>query len=128
MVKIGMGAEELNGFLDRGSEFRGELRFHNSFRIDGQIKGRVVSEKTLIVGETGEVEADIECGIVSIQGRVKGHILGREKIELLAGSRVYGTLVSPKLVIEEGAFFQGDCDTGTEESKVAKPTFLKAAQ
>ena len=37
---------------------------------------------------------------------------GRQRIELLAGSRVQATLVSPRLVIEEGAFFQGQCDMG----------------
>jgi len=35
---------------------------------------------------------------------------GRQRIELLAGSKVQATLVSPKLVIEDGAFFQGDCE------------------
>jgi cytoskeletal protein CcmA (bactofilin family) len=35
---------------------------------------------------------------------------GRERIELLAGSRVQATLVSPKLLIEDGAFFQGQCE------------------
>jgi cytoskeletal protein CcmA (bactofilin family) len=40
---------------------------------------------------------------------VTGHVIGRQRIELLAGARVTGTLVSPKLVIEDGAFFSGDC-------------------
>ena len=61
------------------------------------------------------MEADIDCGVVSIQGTVHGHIQGREKIELLAGSRVRGTLVSPRLVIEDGAFFQGECETVSPE-------------
>jgi cytoskeletal protein CcmA (bactofilin family) len=127
-MKMGLGAEELNGFLDRGTEFRGELRFRNSFRIDGQVKGKIVSENTLIVGESGDVEADIDCGVVSIRGRVQGHVHGREKVELLAGSRVAGTLVSPRLVIEEGAFFQGECDTVADESRPKPVTPLKPAR
>jgi cytoskeletal protein CcmA (bactofilin family) len=111
MIKIkGLTAEDLNGFMDEGTEFHGELRFRNTFRIDGVLKGRVVSENTLIVGESGEVHADIECGVVSIRGTVTGKVHGRERIELLAGSKVQATLVSPRLVIEEGAFFQGDCE------------------
>jgi cytoskeletal protein CcmA (bactofilin family) len=111
MIKIkGLTAEDLNGFMDVGTEFHGELRFRNTFRIDGKLKGRIVSENTLIVGESGEVDAEIECGVVSIRGTVSGRIQGRERIELLAGSKVQATLVSPRLVIEEGAFFQGDCE------------------
>jgi cytoskeletal protein CcmA (bactofilin family) len=58
------------------------------------------------------VEADIDCGVVSIRGSVTGRVCGRQRVELLAGARVQGTLVSPRLVIEEGAIFSGDCDMG----------------
>ena len=113
MLKLkGAVSEDLNGFMDQGTEFAGELRFRDTFRVDGRLKGRIVSDNTLIVGESGSVEADIDCGVVSIRGSVVGHVSARERIELLAGARVQGTLVSPRLVIEEGAFFQGDCDMG----------------
>jgi cytoskeletal protein CcmA (bactofilin family) len=111
MIKIrGSVPDDLNGFMDQGTKLHGELRFRDSFRIDGELKGRIVSENTLIVGETGNVDADIECAVVSIRGTLTGRVQARERIELLAGSRVQATLVSPRLVIEEGAFFQGDCD------------------
>jgi cytoskeletal protein CcmA (bactofilin family) len=112
MIKLkGLAAaEDLNGFMDEGTEFLGELRFRDTFRVDGRVRGRIVSENTLVVGETGRVEAEVDCGIVSIRGRVNGRIQGRLRIELLAGARVTGTLISPKLVIEDGAFFQGDCE------------------
>jgi cytoskeletal protein CcmA (bactofilin family) len=103
-------AEGLNGFMDEGTEFLGELRFRDTLRIDGHLKGKIVSDNTLIVGESGHVEADIDCGVVSIRGTVLGRVHGRQRIELLAGSKVQATLVSPKLVIEDGAFFQGDCE------------------
>jgi cytoskeletal protein CcmA (bactofilin family) len=106
----GIVGEELNGFLDQGSELSGELRFRDSFRVDGRVRGKIVSDHTLIVGESGRVEADIDCGVVSIRGFVVGHVHGRQRIELLAGARVQGTLVAPTLVIEDGASFQGDCD------------------
>ena len=107
------GAEELNGFMDEGTEFIGELRFQNTFRIDGRLKGKVLSEHTLIIGESGQVEAEIECAVVSIKGQVSGRVHARQRIELLSGARVQATLVSPRLVIEEGAVFQGQCDMGS---------------
>jgi len=115
MIKIkGLGgAEELNGFMDEGTEFIGELRFRDTFRIDGKLKGKVVSEHTLIVGESGQVEAEIDCAVISIKGTLSGRVHARQRIELLAGARVQATLVSPRLVIEEGAVFQGQCDMGS---------------
>jgi cytoskeletal protein CcmA (bactofilin family) len=122
MLKIkGLSAEELNGFMDQGTEFEGELRFKDTFRIDGSLKGRIVSDNTLIVGESGRVDADIECAVVSIRGTVTGRVHGRERIELLAGSRVQATLISPKLLIEDGAFFQGQCDMGEKAPVTTVP-------
>ena len=33
-------SEDLNGFLDEGTELQGELRFRDTFRVDGKVKGR----------------------------------------------------------------------------------------
>jgi cytoskeletal protein CcmA (bactofilin family) len=123
MLKLrGFAAEDLNGFLDEGTEVNGELRFRDALRVDGRVKGRVVSDNTLIIGETGQVDADIDCGVVSIRGRVSGQVHGRQRIELLAGCRVEATLVTPKLVIEDGAFFHGECRMGgPPEAPRARP-------
>jgi len=131
MVSIkGLGGENLNGFMDQGTEVIGELRFRETFRVDGRVKGKIVSEKTVIIGETAQIEADIDCGVVSIRGTVTGSIQGRERIELLAGSRVYGRLSSPRLMIEEGAFFQGECDmrSATKGAVVNLPGSGRAAE
>ena len=125
----GLTVEDLNGFMDVGTEFVGELRFRDTFRIDGRLRGKVVSENTLIVGESGQVDAEIDCGVVSIRGSVSGKIHARQRIELLAGCKVHGTLVAPKVVIEEGAFFEGNCDmsSATKRAVIALPQPIRAA-
>ena len=130
MIKIrGSAPDELNGFMDQGTQFHGELRFRDSFRIDGELKGRIVSDNTLIVGETGKVDADVECAVVSIRGTLSGRVQAKDRIELLAGSRVQATLVSPRLVIEEGAFFQGECDMSPAgEGRKGPEETLRAAE
>ena len=122
MIKIkGFSAEDLNGFLDEGTEFSGELRFRDVLRVDGRVRGKIVSDNTLIIGETGQVDAEIDCRVVSIRGRVAGQVHGRDRIELLAGCRVEATLVTPKLVIEDGAFFHGDCRMGGPPERPREP-------
>jgi cytoskeletal protein CcmA (bactofilin family) len=123
MLKVkGFATDELNGFLDEGTEVSGEIRFRNMLRVDGLVRGRIVSEHTLIVGETGDVEAEIDCGTASIRGKVKGNIRCKNKIELLSGADVRASLNAPALSIEEGALFQGDC----EMKKVAVDTKAEA--
>jgi cytoskeletal protein CcmA (bactofilin family) len=128
MVKVkGQGADGLNGFMDVGTEFVGELRFRDTFRVDGRVQGKIVSDNTLIVGESGQIDAEIDGGTVSIRGTVSGRVHGRQKIELLAGAKVQGTLVSPKLVIEEGAFFEGTCDMNAAAKRAVLPMPARAA-
>ncbi len=102
---------DLTGFLDKDTQIEGELSFKGSFRIDGVFKGKINSESTLIVGENGKVEADINIGFIIINGEVKGNIQAREKVEINASGRVIGTVTAPTLVVEEGAYLESSCQT-----------------
>ena len=51
---------DLSGFLDVGSHFEGELKFEQSFRVDGKVVGKVISEGDLVVGEKGEIDGEIQ--------------------------------------------------------------------
>jgi cytoskeletal protein CcmA (bactofilin family) len=99
----------VSGFIDKDTEIVGDVKFKDSFRIDGKFKGKILSGGSLIVGETGEVEADIEAESISINGRIKGSMNAKDRIEIFSQGRVTGKMVTPKLIIEEGAFFQGSC-------------------
>jgi len=99
----------LNGFIDRGSHFSGELSFEETFRIDGRFEGRIRSGSELILGDSAEVSAEIEVGRLSINGTLRGSAKATERIELLPRARVYADLAAPVLRVEEGAFFEGSC-------------------
>jgi cytoskeletal protein CcmA (bactofilin family) len=107
-MKIKSDGATLNGFLDRGSHFHGELRFEETFRIDGKFEGKICSGSELILGETAEV------GRITINGTFKGRIRARERIDLLPRARVFADLSSPIVKIEEGARFEGSCHMGGE--------------
>jgi len=111
---------KISGFIDRETEIIGDIKFKENFRIDGVFKGKILSGAGLIIGETAEVEADIEVSSMSINGRVKGSIKAKDKIEIFSKGRVIGTVSTPKLIIEEGAFFQGSCQMEMKalESKI----------
>jgi cytoskeletal protein CcmA (bactofilin family) len=129
MNKMETTGTKISGFIDKDTEFTGDIKFKESFRIDGVFKGKVISGGGLIIGETGEVEAEIEVVSIAVNGRVKGSIKAKDKIEIFSKGRVIGSVSAPKLSIEDGAFFQGSCQmemksldskTRENESKVVK--------
>lgn len=101
---------EISGFLDEGTSFVGELTFRNTMRIDGKFQGKIRSKNVLIIGETATIEGEIEVSNVSINGKVNGQITADKKIEIHSKGQVFCDIVTPKLVIEDGAFFQGNCN------------------
>ena len=103
------GSGELNGFLDAGSDLHGELRFEDTFRIDGHFTGTVISDGDLIVGLRGVVDGEIRVARVFVSGTVKGKLTAAKRIEIAAQGRVYSTIETPSLVIEDGAVFNGQC-------------------
>ena len=104
----------LNGFLDRGSHLHGELSFEETFRIDGKFEGKIRSGSELILGETADVEADVEVGSISINGTFRGTIRASERVDLLPRARAFADVTTPILKIEEGARFEGSCQMGGE--------------
>jgi len=100
---------KVNGFIDRDTEISGDIKFNDSFRIDGTFKGKIVSGNTLIIGEGGNVEADIDVANISVNGVVKGTLKASESIQIYSLGRVTGEIMTPKLIVEDGAFFQGSC-------------------
>ena len=103
---------ELNGFLDHGSSFKGELEFEDTMRIDGRFNGKIVSKNELIVGESATIEGDIHVGRIAISGTVIGKIVATQRVEIHRNGKVYSDIDTPALVIEEGAIFQGNCVMG----------------
>src|SRR5438034_9144472 len=103
---------ELNGFLDHGSSFKGELEFEDTMRIDGRFNGRITSKNELVVGESAHIEGDIHVGRIAISGTVVGKIVADQRVEIHSYGKVFSDIDTPALIIEEGAIFQGNCVIG----------------
>lgn len=110
--------EKFNGFLDYGTAFTGELTFQGTFRIDGEFHGSITTPDVLIVGPQAAVHADIKAGVVKILGSVYGNIESARRVEISSTGRVQGDVRTSRLIIEEGATFDGHSHTDLEPERV----------
>lgn len=117
--------EAKNGDTVIGNEayFQGTLTAKGSLRIDGRVDGSIVDAKIVTVGKSGKVKGDISCEICYICGEVKGNITALDHIEALAGARVDGDMRSARIMLEEGALFNGNCamDGGAARNAERQP-------
>lgn len=113
-----IGQDDISGFLAEGTEIKGEIRFKDILRVDGKVSGKIISEGELVIGENGEVEAEVSVGTLSVSGRITGTVHATEKIEIHPRGKVYGdlNLEKPNLVIHEGGVFEGKIEMGGARS------------
>lgn len=101
---------KLSGFVGHGTSLTGDTSFQMMLRVDGHLTGTVSSDGgTLIVGNNGQLDANVSVGVAQVNGTVNGDISATERIQLGRTARVVGNIATPKLIIEDGAIFEGGC-------------------
>jgi len=99
---------ELN-LIAAGTVFEGKLKTPGSIRVDGKIVGEIAATNNLAIGQTGDVDGNISARNVTIGGRIRGFIVAQEKLVFESKAVVRGDIRAAKLVIDEGAIFDGKC-------------------
>ncbi len=107
----------LTAFIDQGSEFEGKLSFRDTVRIDGRFSGEITSENTLIVGESGEIEAEIRSKTIVVSGTVNGNLIAEAKVVLHKSAKINGDIQTPSIVVEEGAMITGKINMSGKSSQ-----------
>jgi cytoskeletal protein CcmA (bactofilin family) len=109
--------------LGASTAFDGNLTCDEDLTVEGHLTGSIhVRDATLVVAETAHLEATIRAARVIVQGTVHGSISGSQRIELSPSAVVNGDLSATKVVIADGARFNGrvDMNRRTSAAKVAQ--------
>ena len=93
--------------IAKGSKVVGQISGNANLIIDGVVDGEIDLESRVVVGAEGRVEGKILARSVEVGGHVHGNVQGVERVEVLATGSLEGDVLSPRVVIAEGAFFKG---------------------
>ncbi|OEU66847.1 MAG: hypothetical protein BA863_07255 [Desulfovibrio sp. S3730MH75] len=116
-----MARDEINAFLGSGTDYHGKLNFQGAVRIDGNFSGEVESEGTLVVGKDAQVEGVLRIGQLVLSGKVTGEVYASDKAVLHKTANLQGNLVTPVLVVEEGAVLEGRVIMSSDGSETTTP-------
>lgn len=94
-------------YLGQKCRLTGVLKVQGMMRIDGFVEGEVFGSDLIQVGKEGMIEATVNAKHIVAQGPLRGDIVAREKVELLAPAKVEGTIDSPVFLLEEGVLVNG---------------------
>lgn len=114
LVRNEVGGSDL-GMIGRGIEVTGDIFFAEQLRVDGKVDGKISSESgTLVIGESGQLEADVDVGTCIVLGALHGNLLAKTKVEIHKSGKLHGDVITPVLLVEEGAVFNGAIKMGQE--------------
>jgi len=109
-----------------GSRIEGTVECDGTLRVDGKVSGDLQCRESVVIGETGYVEADISATVIVIAGELHGNATGSEMIELMPTGRLYGNAAAPCIEVSKGAFIHGKCETVPEKEALSAPAGVAA--
>jgi cytoskeletal protein CcmA (bactofilin family) len=115
-----MAMDQPRTVIGPGTDFNGKLTFEGTLRIDGTFTGEIVTNDTLIVSETGRVNAQITCGTLIVSGEINGNIEAKTGAEFHKPAKIRGDVTTPSLSFEKGVFFHGQSRMVADEGDEAQ--------
>ena len=98
--------------ISRGVKIEGKITTEGNIRVDGDIKGDIISQNNVTVGESGHVNGQINANMITIGGKVIGTVTAKEKLALESKGDLKGDILTKILMVEAGAKFEGNSKMG----------------
>jgi cytoskeletal protein CcmA (bactofilin family) len=115
-------ASHTDSRIPSGIKINGQISGNVDLFIDGTVNGSIrLPGARLTVGPQGNVEADLEAAEVFVEGVVTGNIKAADKAHFGPASRTKGSIVAPRIGIQEGAKLSGKVDMTAPAAAPAAP-------
>ena len=124
---------KLDTYIGEGSSFEGRLSSKDNLSIYGNVSGSIECQGRIVIGESGNVEADIIANEVVVSGKVVGNVTAKTRLEMTSSGAIQGDIKTARLIMEDGGKFDGhsemlsDGKSPAMRSRKAEPPALESA-
>ena len=106
-------------YLGPGLHIKGEISGNEDLKLDSKVEGLVsIGGFRLTVGPSAHLTADIVAREAVISGEVIGDVRACDRIEIMKSASIMGDLITGKITIEEGAYFNGSVEVGNSTPQI----------
>ena len=102
--------------------FQGVLSVKGMLRVEGVVEGDITDASAVEVGRGGKIKGNVSSETLSVAGEVIGDAVASTQIELLSTGRLTGSIKAPRIRIDEGALFDGQCSMKSEAASESTDT------
>lgn len=111
--------------LGHGTVIDGSITAETDIRIDGEVKGNIICRGKLILGESGNINGDVDCHNALIEGSITGTIKVKELLHVKETAKIDGDISTGELMVQPGAVFNVNCNMGNSSSSSVSKSFKK---
>ncbi len=116
---------EVESTIGEHTTVDGTFKSENSICIRGTVQGEIESQRSILVDAQANVNAKVTAATVTVAGQVNGQIFCSGRVELQPSGRVVGEINAGTLIMQEGAFFEGNLKMGGRTSEIGVPEVEK---
>jgi len=93
--------------IGAGMVVTGDLASEGTIRVEGRVVGTVRARKAVVVGKEGFVDGDVSTQDAVVSGTVTGTLVAASRLEVQAGARIDGEVLTRRMRLDEGAVVNG---------------------
>ena len=102
-------------YIGSSLKIKGNITSNEAIILEGKIDGNITIKEQITIGKNGQFKGKIKADTVIILGKAKGEISAPNKVEICNEGDFDGTLQTKKLIIEDGAIFNGNTSMNEED-------------
>lgn len=114
-------AARVSSVIGKKTVIEGTLKGYELLRIDGLVKGEVISDGKVIIGRDGRIEGKVNANEIFVGGLVHGKLYATGKVEANGTGQIYGDICTKCLIVDENAVFEGRCKMLKDEPVEEEP-------
>ena len=112
------------GYLGEDLFIQGTVHSETKIVVSCTVEGSLYGDQEIIVSEKGNVNGKIEGNVVVVAGKINGDMLVHERLEVNSTANLHGEVHVPsgQLLIQEGAYMEGQCTTSKNKQTTKQLT------
>ena len=101
---------KLDTYIGEDTSFDGTLTSNKSLTIYGNVKGTIECSGRVVIGQSGNIEADMVADDVTVSGKIVGNVTAKTKLEMTSTGIIQGDVKTARMLMEDGSKFDGRCE------------------
>ncbi|MCZ6693665.1 MAG: polymer-forming cytoskeletal protein [Bacteroidetes bacterium] len=107
-----------SNIIGKGTVLEGNIETYGNIRVEGKVRGNIKTKSKVALGQSSHVEGNVLSQNAEIAGEVKGRVEVSDLLILKPTAVIYGDIITNKLIVEQGASFNGGCKMGVSIKEI----------